>query len=262
MTKKNKNTSKHLLNFIETINGLVQLALFLGTFAYIIYLSSLPTIQHILAIVIWLIAIAPVSIIVSAIAQQQAHLREQAEYDVTQKIISVPLPPLKFYMLRSFLAWIIYVIGFILILLLTIAIISAILMIVRDFIEFIAIMIFIISFAPVTLMGVISALLFYSVPEPIIDFRLYPRSTLQKLAYKNGKNPLEWETLKPNLDLLFRGSLFLSLWLVTLLSMKFIPMLLTEIFNVTGWWSVLIILPVDAVIIFVAYRLFKILNRE
>lgn len=262
MTKKNKSKSKHLLNFIKMINGFIQITLFLGTFTYIIYLSQLPTMQHLLAIIIWLIAVAPVSVILSAIAQRQTHLKKQVEYDAAQEIISEPLPSLKFYFVRSLLAWMIYIIGFVLILLLTIGVIGVILMIVTDFIEFIAILLFLITFAPVMVIGVIFALLFINIPEPVIDFYLYPHSTIQKLAYKDDGNPLEWGTLRSNLKFLIQGCLLLSLWIVTLLSVKLIPMLLTEAFNVTGWWSILIVLPVAGIIVFVAYQLFKILNRE
>ncbi|GEM_PF-5010178 len=251
--KKKKKYSKLFKNIIS-INAFVQLGLFIGTILYISSVASvsvLLSLQGVLIGGLWLLAVAPISIVISAMAGYQEYMQKQSKQ--TSELISTPLPTLGYFMKRSLLAWVIYVAGFLVILWLTFGIMDVFIDITRLLIPDISAFVsLIVSFAilPVFLFGFFSAIFFVNVPQPLLDFYLYPNQSIQQIVYKDGINPLAWHRLKPNLllsmDWLFRLSTFMML----VAFVQFLPDILSE-GNVDALWM----LPIGIFLFYIALKL-------
>lgn len=259
--KKNKN--KQLHKFIILMNAFVQLPLFFGTFVYhIMYISSLPLTYQIITIAIWLMAIAPVSIIFSAIKEHQTHSENQTDYDKQHEIISPSLPSMKTYMIRSLLAWVIYVSGLIAIILTTMGIVNIIMELTKIIFSNEVLAIIFVAFPRTLVMtiGFFSALLFNIIPEPLLDFYLLPNELIQRFGYEESENPLEWQTLKSSISALIKTCLIFSIGIGIMVLIKSVPEGLTSL-GITQFWSVLLMFPIYTLIIYIVYRLIKILIK-
>lgn len=250
--KKKKNQSSKLLHFITAINGFVQLGLFIGTLVYVlsIYTSELPLLEGMIAVVIWLLAVAPISIVIDAIATQQDSLRNQSQ--VKTEFIPPPLPPLKVFMIRSSLAWIIYVMGFVAII--SIAFLGKEMMfwMFESLPKILAIVISSLACTTISL-GILSALCFVVVPQPLLDFYLYPNKTIQIIVYKNGANPIGWQQFKFIGSSLIQLSLLLGVNTSVILSVKLLPTIFIS-WGMTENWAKFISLPVYGLMLYGSLR--------
>lgn len=221
--------SSGIEKFFAGSNSLFQVSLAIGAFFYIAFITGLPHIVNIIAGLLGFIAFGALSILSNAYTHRHGIYNQYIDDGMKAAAHSkkaksqLPIPPLKAFLIRSAIAWIIFIIGLAILLTIGFSVMAGSMAYIVPFTpdnEAMGRLISMIVTLPIVITGFGLIVGMYVVAPAIVDAAIYKNDLIIAHLYEEDEKPMTVGKFAKGMWTVLRASLGVGIGLSVILSLR------------------------------------------